>query len=247
MLRVAVAGALGRMGRETCAVVAAASDLTLVGGFARTHAGQALSDVLALPQAAGRLYDRIGVLYDEVKPDVVVDFTVHPVTLDVVREALGRGICAIVGATGWTDEEQCGLQALCEERGVGAALVPNFALGAVLAMRFAEQAARYFPTAEIVEMHHEGKRDKPSGTARLTARRIAAGGGPDDVPIHSVRLRGVVAHQDVLFGGEGELLTIRHDSFTRSSFMGGVLLAVRGVRCRKKLVIGLDDFLAEAS
>ncbi|MDQ2857552.1 MAG: 4-hydroxy-tetrahydrodipicolinate reductase [Candidatus Eremiobacteraeota bacterium] len=235
------------MGRETCAAVAATSDLELVGGFARTHSGRSLTEVLALSQAAGRLYDRIGVLYDEAKPDVVVDFTVHPMTLDVAREAVGRGICAIVGATGWTSEEQRGLQALCEERGIGAALVPNFALGAVLAMRFAEQAARYFPTAEIVESHHDGKRDKPSGTARLTARRIAAAGGPSDVAIHSVRLRGLVAHQDVLFGGEGELLTIRHDSFARSSFMSGVLLAVRGIHSRKQLVIGLDDFLQEAS
>jgi 4-hydroxy-tetrahydrodipicolinate reductase len=237
-LRVAVAGALGRMGRETCAAIEAQDDLELVGGFARAHAGERLG--------AGRLYDDVAALYDETKPEVVVDFTVYPVSVDVAREAVERRISPVIGASGWTDEDRISFESMCDEYAVGAALVANFALGAVLAMRFAEQAAPYFPTAEIVELHHDRKLDKPSGTAKRTAERIATAAGRATVPIHSVRLRGLVAHQEILFGGEGETLTIRHDSLARSSFMPGVLLAVRGVRAYAKLVVGLDVFLGEA-
>jgi 4-hydroxy-tetrahydrodipicolinate reductase len=237
-LRVAVAGALGKMGREACAAIEASDDLELVGGFARTRAGEALG--------SGRLYDDVTDLYDDAKPDVVVDFTVYPATVDVAREAVERRISPVIGATGWTDEDRVSFESMCDEYGVGAAIVPNFALGAVLAMRFAAQAAPYFPTAEIIELHHDRKLDKPSGTAKLTAERIATASGRDAVPIHSVRLRGLVAHEEILFGGEGEVLTIRHDSLSRSSFMPGLLLAVRGVRERKKLVVGLDAFLGEA-
>ena len=247
-MRVAVAGALGRMGRETCAAIVATRDLELVGGFARARAGESLASVLALPRDAGPLYDDIDALCDDAKPDVVVDFTVHPTTLDVARATVERGISPVIGATGWSDDERAALASRCESRGVGAALVANFALGAVLAMRFAEQAARLFPTVEIVELHHDGKRDAPSGTAKATAARIAAARGDGaEVVIHSVRLRGLVAHEEILFGGEGEVLTIRHDSLARSSFMTGVLLAVRKIRDRKGLVVGLDSFLGEMS
>jgi 4-hydroxy-tetrahydrodipicolinate reductase len=237
-LRVAVAGASGRMGREVCAAVEAAPDLELVGGFDRADVGR--------PLGSGRIYDDVSALYDETHPEVVVDFTVYPVTVDVAREAIERRISPVIGATGWTDEDRISFESMCDEYAVGAALVPNFALGAVLAMRFAAQAAPYYPTVEIVELHHDGKLDKPSGTAKLTAERIAAARGGAEVPIHSVRLRGLVAHQETIFGGEGEVLTIRHDSLSRSSFMPGVLLAVRGVRSRSALVVGLDAFLGDA-
>ncbi len=242
-MRVAVAGALGRMGREVCAALSATDDLELVGGFARARSGEALAEVLCLPKGAGRLYDDVTDLYDDVKPDVVVDFTVYPTTVDVAREAIERGIAPVIGTTGWPAEEQVSFEDWCDEHEVGAALVPNFAVGAALAMRFAEEAARWFPTAEIVELHHDAKRDAPSGTSILTARRIAVAADREDVPIHSVRLRGLLAHEEILFGGEGEVLTIRHDSLARSSFMPGVLLAVRKVRTLRKLVIGLDTFL----
>lgn len=212
--------------------------MELVGGFDRLRVGQALQGVLGLKRPSGFLYDDVVALYDGAKPHVVVDFTVYPITLDVAREAIGCGICPVIGATGWTEEDRISFADLCDERDIGAALVPNFAIGAVLMMRFAAQAAKFFPTAEIVELHHDRKVDKPSGTAKLTAQRMGK-----DVPIHSIRLRGLVAHQEVLFGGEGELLTIRHDSLTRDSFMGGVLRAVRGVRERKGLILGLDSFL----
>jgi len=243
--KVVVAGALGRMGREVCATVSGAADLELVGGFDRTDAGAELAVVLGLGRAGGVLYDDIAALYDAVNPDVVIDFTVYPISVDVAREAVQRGISPVIGATGWTDEDTVSFESMCDEYSVGAAIVPNFAIGAVLAMKFAAEAARHFPTAEIVELHHDGKIDKPSGTAKLTASRIAEASGRADVPVHSVRLRGLVAHQEVLFGGEGELLTIRHDSLSRSSFMAGVLLAVRNVRQRTSLSVGLDAFLGE--
>lgn len=241
-MRVAVAGALGRMGREVCGALSATDDLQLVGGFARTRAGEPLAGAVGLTKPAGRLYDDVTDLYDDAKPEVVVDFTVYPTTVDVAREAIDRGISPVIGSTGWTDEDEISFEDLCDVQGVGAAIVPNFAVGAALAMRFAEEAARYFPTAEIIELHHDKKRDAPSGTSRLTARRVAAA-AEREIPIHSVRLRGLIAHQEILFGGEGEVLTIRHDSLARSSFMPGVLLAVRKIRALKKLVIGLDTFL----
>ncbi len=243
-MKVAVAGCLGRMGREVCAAVSDTDDLELVGGFGRMHAGRDLAETLGLARPGGRIYDDVTNLYDDAKPEVVVDFTVYPVTVDVAREAVERRISPVIGATGWTGEDEMSFESMCDEYSVGAAIVPNFAIGAVLMMRFAAEAARYFPTAEIVELHHDQKRDAPSGTAKLTARRIAeTSGRAGDVPIHSVRLRGLIAHQEVLFGGEGEVLTVRHDSLSRASFMSGVLLAVRGVRARTSLAIGLEAFL----
>ena len=246
-VRVGVAGALGRMGRAVCAAVTEADDLELVGGFDRFNAGQSLAEVAALPKPAGLLYDDLAAFYDGAKPEVVVDFTVHPVTVDVAREAIVRGISPVIGATGRSAEEEAALAVLCEQRGVGGALVPNFAIGAVLMMRFAEEAAPYFPTVEIIELHHDGKIDAPSGTAKLTARRIATAAGRAEVPIHSVRLRGLVAHQEVLLGGDGEVLTIRHDSLSRDSFMRGVVLAVRQVRKAPGLIVGLEGLMERAS
>jgi len=245
-MKVAVAGALGRMGREVCAAVAESDDLELVGGFDRAHSGEPLSEALGLARAHGRLYDDVADMYDDCTPEVVVDFTLYPTTVDVAREAVERGISPVIGATGWTDEDEVSFQSLCDDEGLGAALIPNFAIGAVLMIRFSEEAARFFPTVEIVETHHDGKLDKPSGTAKLTARTIETARGKGEVPIHSLRLRGAVAHQEVIFGGDGEMLTVRHDSLSRASFMSGVLLAVRNVRKRRGLVIGLDAFLKEA-
>jgi 4-hydroxy-tetrahydrodipicolinate reductase len=241
-LRVAVAGALGRMGSVTCAAISGTDDLELVAGFDRRQAGEALQDVLGLQSPGGRLYCDIGKLYEEAAPEIVVDFTVYPVTLEVAAKALESGISPVIGATGWTEQDRTAFAARCDACGVPAALIPNFAVGAVLMMRFAAQAAAFFPSVEIIELHHDRKLDKPSGTAKLTAERIGK-----DVPIHSVRLRGLIAHQEVLFGGEGELLTIRHDSLSRESFMGGVLTAVRGVCQRKGFTIGLDSFLEGVS
>ncbi len=228
MIRVAVAGALGRMGTIARSAVREAEGLEYAGGFAR----------LCVPQE--RIVDDLETLFASATPDVLVDFTTYPTTLEVAHSAIAHGVSPVVGATGWSDRERGKLELAAVERGVGAMLVPNFAIGAVLMMRFAEEAARFFPTAEIVEIHHDGKRDKPSGTAKLTAERIAAAGGPAEVPIHSVRLRGAVAHQEVLFGNTGEVLTIRHDSLSRESFAAGIVYAVRHVRELRGLSVGLQ-------
>ena len=223
MLRVGVAGALGRLGRVACAAVEAEDDLELASTFARG------ADLRAF--AASGL-------------DVIVDCTVYPVTLDVARAALDAGVPVVIGATGWSDDELGVLRARSEESGVPAMFVPNFSFGAVLMMRFAAQAARVMPRAEIIELHHDAKRDAPSGTAKLTAQRIHEAGAPLP-PIHSVRLPGLLAHQETIFGGTGETLTLRHDSLSRDSFGPGIVSAVRAVRNQTGLVIGLDAIVNE--
>jgi 4-hydroxy-tetrahydrodipicolinate reductase len=176
------------------------------------------------------------------KPDALLDLTTQPGSYDISISAVAHGLPTVVGASGWNEEQRDALQAMAAKRNVGALIVPNFSIGAMLMMRFAQEAACFFPDAEIVELHHAGKRDAPSGTARETAARIerAAGSAP---PIHSVRLPGLLAHQEVIFGRLGELLTIRHDSLTRESFVAGMLAAVRAVVHRRGLSIGLDSIL----
>ena len=224
MLRVGVAGALGRLGRVACAAIDATDDLSVTSMFAR-------GDDLAAFVSAGL--------------DVVVDCTVYPITVEIANAALGNRIPTVIGATGRTPDDVRSLAVRCEEMGTPAMLVPNFSFGALLMMRFAAQAAHVFPNAEIIELHHAGKRDAPSGTAQLTAQRIAGAGAPNP-PIHSVRLPGLVAHQEVIFGGPGETLTIRHDSLARESFGRGIVAAVRAVRAQHGLVVGLDSVLDEA-
>ncbi len=223
------------MGRLACETVKSASDLAYAGGFART------------PVPEEQVDDDLGRLIAERKPDVLVDFTARPGTQEVARTALEHGVYPVIGSSEWNADERENLAALCDAVSMGGLLVPNFAIGAVLMMRFAEQAARYFPTIEIVELHRAEKRDKPSGTAAATAARIKANGGPADVPIHSVRLHGLLAHQEVLCGSAGELLTIRHDSLSRDSFAAGILFAIRHVRGLKGLHVGLDSILSGGS
>jgi 4-hydroxy-tetrahydrodipicolinate reductase len=168
--------------------------------------------------------------------DASVDFTTPQAVETNVRAALEQGVACVVGTTGW-DHEQLG--GLAQERGVQLLVVPNFAIGAVLMMRFAEEAARFLPRAEIVELHHETKLDAPSGTAKATAARL-----PGDPPIHSVRLPGLVAHQEVLLGGQGQLLTIRHDTLSREAFVPGVLLALERLHeLPRGLTVGLESLL----
>jgi 4-hydroxy-tetrahydrodipicolinate reductase len=171
--------------------------------------------------------------------DAAIDFTQPDAAAGNVRAALEQGVPAIVGTSGLGGAELEELDALALERSLQLLVVPNFAIGAVLMMRFAEAAAEYLPRAEIVELHHEGKRDAPSGTARATAERL-----PGDVPVHSIRLPGLVAHQEVLLGGEGQLLTIRHDTLSREAFVPGVLLALEKLATLPPgLTVGLDGLL----
>src|SRR2546423_3099218 len=198
MIRVAVAGAAGRMGEAVCAAVDGTDDLELT-GRADPELGVAVGDVLA-------------------EADVLVDFTRPDTALENVRAAVGAGVHAVVGTSGWDIEAARGLT------GANVFYAPNFAIGAVLMMRFAAEASRHMARAEIVELHHDRKLDAPSGTAARTAEMMEG-----DVPIHSVRLPGLVAHQEVILGDVGQTLTIRHDSLDRTSFMPGVLLAIRRV------------------
>jgi 4-hydroxy-tetrahydrodipicolinate reductase len=241
--RVGVLGARGRMGAQVVKAVEAASDLEVVAGI---DVGDPLSDLTAA--------------------EVVVDFTHPDVVMDNLRFAVEHGLHAVVGTTGFSEDRLETVRGWLKDKpDLGVLIAPNFALGAVLAMRFAQQAARFYESAEIIELHHNRKADAPSGTAAHTARLVAQARreaglkpGPDattaeldgargalveEVRVHSVRLPGLVAHEEILFGAEGETLTIRHDSMDRSSFMPGVLLGVREVPRRPGLTVGLENVL----
>ena len=225
MIAVGVAGAAGRMGLAVCEAVQEAEDLQLV-GRADPQLGRSLQQVL-----------------DEDRPDVLVDFTTPSTALPNAIACLRAGVHIVIGTTGFDLDalrEACG-QA---RYGAKALVAPNFAIGAVLMMRFAAEAARHMDAAEIVELHHDRKLDAPSGTAALTAQLIAQATGGRQPPIHSVRLPGLVAHQEVILGALGQTLTIRHDSLDRRSFMPGVLLAVRRVaELRSSPTVGLQHLL----
>jgi 4-hydroxy-tetrahydrodipicolinate reductase len=242
VIKVGVFGAQGRMGSETCRAVRAADGLELVAEIGSGDDREA---------AAGA--------------QVIVDFTRPDVVMDTLDWCLERGIHAVVGTTGFTDDRLDVLRQRLAGTSTGVVIAANFSIGAVLMMHFARQAAAFYESAEIVELHHPNKVDAPSGTAAATARRIAAGraaAGLGEVPdatrqqldgargavvdgihVHGVRLRGLVAHQEVLFGADGETLTIRHDSLDRASFMPGVVAAVRAVVDRPGLTVGIEDVL----
>jgi 4-hydroxy-tetrahydrodipicolinate reductase len=218
MINVAVAGAAGRMGQTVCEAVDAAEDLSLVGR--------------ADPRLETSLADVLG------DADVVVDFTTPDAAVGNARLCLEAGVHCVMGTTGAD---------FSELEGIGTAnlfVAPNFAIGAVLMMELAQRVAPHMPECEIVELHHEGKLDAPSGTAKRTAELVRAAGGNVHEPLHSVRLPGLVAHQEVVFGGPGQTLTIRHDSTARESFMPGVLLAIRSVgSLERSPTVGLEQLL----
>jgi 4-hydroxy-tetrahydrodipicolinate reductase len=233
VIRVVLAGANGRTGAPVAAALAAADDLELVARVAPSLAG---TD----PDCFGSLAEALAA----VPADVLVDFTRPEFGEAHATAALAQGLAVVLGTTGLDLEARERLDAAARGAELPAFYAPNFALGAVLAMQFAERAAQLFPHAEIVELHSHHKLDAPSGTAEATAERISAVTG-NAVPIHSVRLPGLVAHQETLFGGDGQLLTIRHDATAREAFTPGVLLAVRRVReLPPGLTVGLDTFLA---
>jgi 4-hydroxy-tetrahydrodipicolinate reductase len=242
-MRVGVLGAKGKVGATMVAAVEAADDLTFTSGV---DAGDPPS------------------LFTDSQTDVVIDFTHPAVVMDNLKFLIDNGIHAVVGTTGFTDERLSQVKSwLNDKPDVAVLIAPNFAIGAVLSMHFAKQAARFFESAEVIELHHPHKADAPSGTAARTAKLIAEarkdlppnpdatstglagarGAEVDGIPVHSVRLAGLVAHQEVLFGTQGETLTIRHDSLDRTSFVPGVLLAVRSVRQYPGLTVGLEPFL----
>jgi 4-hydroxy-tetrahydrodipicolinate reductase len=258
-IRVGVFGAAGRMGRTVCQAVHDDGELELVGAVDPAYAGHDLQDVIGLDAPVPIGGDPVTLADAEV--DVVVDFTQVEAARGNLAWAAEAGVHAVVGTTGWSDDDHEQLRAAFSRS--NCLLAPNFAIGAVLMMRFAELAAPWFDTAEVIELHHDQKVDAPSGTAVQTVERMAAASdqwtadptrnevlpkargaeGPGGIHVHSVRLRGLVAHQEVLLGTTGQSLTIRHDSYDRSSFMPGVLLAVKQVAHHPGLTVGLDHLL----
>ncbi len=260
-MRVGVFGAGGRMGSTVCRAVAADPELELVAAVDPHHDGIDLRQVTGVEHPI-QVGGDAGAFVDA-EVEVAVDFT----QLDAARQNLSwcaeYGVHAVVGTTGFGQDDYRRLEAEFGKGRANCVIAPNFAIGAVLMIRFAELAAPYFETAEIIELHHDAKTDAPSGTAVLTAERMAAasaswgddptvavlfpgvrgGRGAGGIPIHSVRMRGLVAHQEVLLGTAGQTLTLRHDSYDRSSFMPGVLLAIKTVADRPGLTVGLDRLL----
>ncbi len=259
MLRVAVFGATGRMGSTVCSAVTGDADLELVAAVDPHHAGLDLRPVTGV-DADLRILPAAEAL-DPADVDVVVDFTAAAAARENLRWCAEQGVHAVVGTTGLTGED---LDELRRTFTTSNCLVaPNFAIGAVMMMRLAELAAPWFTSVEVIELHHEAKVDAPSGTSLLLVQRLAEASGewdpdlttsevvpgargaegPGAIRIHSVRLRGMVAHHEVVFGTTGQSLTIRHDSYDRSSFMPGVLLAVKSIPERPGLTVGLDALL----
>ncbi|MGV3615918.1 MAG: 4-hydroxy-tetrahydrodipicolinate reductase [Fimbriimonas sp.] len=252
MMRVVVVGAAGKMGREALRAITPEHGFEMVAAVVRSTPIEGVPCETSLPEAVARN-----------RPDAVLDLSLAAAARANAQTALENRIPLVSGVTGLTGDDLAAIEALTERYDTPALIVPNFAIGAVLMMRFAEMAARWLPDAEVIERHHERKLDAPSGTAMLTAQRIAAaragagtvpptqtikaegarGADVDGVVVHSVRLPGSLAHQEVLFGAPGETLTLRHDAADRSVYMPGIRLCLQRVRDLKGLTIGMDDLL----
>lgn len=248
MIKVGVLGAAGRMGQAVCAAVEGDPETELVVRV-DPHGGEGIETAIDAVAAAGA--------------EVVVDFTVHEAALANLHWCAANGVHAVVGTTGFSDAELADLARAFDASAANAVIAPNFAIGAVLLMHFAALASPWFETGEIIELHHDAKVDAPSGTAMLTAQRMATasaewgsdpttktvvdgargGVGPGGIHMHAVRMRGMVAHEEVILGTTGQTLTLRHDSYDRTSFMPGVLLAVKRVATEPGLTTGLDALL----
>ena len=265
MIRVLVNGAGGKMGREVVKAVTADKELAFAGGVDPQSEGADAGVIAGIEALGVPLFGTLDAALTETEADVVVDFTSPAVIFENAKTVLNRGIHLVVGTTGLTAEQRDVLAAAAKENGCNVLIAPNFSLGAVMMMKAAAELAPYFPDVEIIELHHNHKYDAPSGTAVLTAKLIgeskaaagavssedltreslegARGAKVDGVTIHSVRLPGYVAHQEILFGGYEETLTIRHDSLSRLSFMPGVVLACKRIGFKPGLTYGLEHYL----
>jgi len=261
-IKIVVYGAAGRMGLESLRALTQDSDFALVGAIVREAQGRTMADLVGGANSQPLDEDLATALQRE-KPDVVLDLSRAAVAPEAIAIALSQKIPVVSGVTGIAESEITKIRELTQIHDTPAMIVPNFAIGAVLLMKFAELAARWIPDAEIIELHHEKKLDAPSGTAMLTAQRIAAarqsattvpattnlkaegarGGVVGEVPVHSIRLPGLLAHQEVLFGAPGEVLTLRHDAADRSVYMPGVKLCLRRVSELQGLTLGMDTLL----
>ncbi|MDP2930873.1 MAG: 4-hydroxy-tetrahydrodipicolinate reductase [Chloroflexota bacterium] len=259
-INVVVNGALGKMGREVVKAVCSDPDLKLVGAVEAKVTGNSLP----LPDGSGTVpfsADLDGIV-TATHPDVLVDFTVAQACMPAARIAVKRGVNLVIGTTGLTTDDIKEIERLAKASKVGVVVAPNFALGAILMIHLAKIAAKYMDSAEIIELHHNQKADSPSGTALATAKAMAAARGKpfrlspqqskaaeargksiDEIAIHSIRLPGLMAHQEVLLGGQGQTLSIRHDTINRECYMPGVIIAIKEVVNRKGLTFGLDTLL----
>lgn len=251
------------MGQETLRALGTAAEFEVVAAVDKQSVGEPCRSFAGAQAPDLVIQGKLGETLDSVSADVLVDFTHPSSAASNTMSALKRGISVVVGTSGLGGEDMSAIREACAESGKPALVVPNFAIGAVLMMRFSEMAAKWFPNVEIIELHHDGKADSPSGTATRTAELVsearetvprgvvgaiekhagARGAKVKSVHVHSIRLPGLVAHQEVLFGGPGELLSIRHDSIDRKSFMEGVKLACREVQNLQGLTVGLDKLM----
>lgn len=261
-IRVIIAGPRGRMGEEAVKMVMDTPGFELVAALDRKHGGETLSNI-GFKGSDAPIYTDVRDCFADQAADVLIDLTTPEFGYIHTKAALEHGIRPVVGTTGFTDEQLQELKELAESKELGCIIAPNFAIGAVLMMKFSQLAAKYFGDVEIIELHHDKKLDAPSGTAVKTAQMIndvrepkqqghpeeketipgARGAEMNGMHIHSVRLPGLIAHQQVLFGADGETLTIRHDSYNRTSFMSGVKVCVETVMKTKTLVYGLENIL----
>ncbi len=262
-VKVVVAGALGKMGLETLKAVLRDSDLELVGAVDVKARGEAVAALTGDADCGLVLGGDLETIIKETTPDVLIDFTNPQAVFNNAKTALKNHVYSVIGTTGLNEVELKQLEKLALEKKIGVAVIPNFAIGAVLMMKFAREAARYFPDVEIIELHHDQKMDAPSGTAIKTAEMIAGnrasrppknikefekvagarGGEIEQVRIHSIRLPGLIAHQEVLFGAPGQSLKIRHDSMDRAAFMPGVVMVVKAIMQREGLIYGMENLI----
>ncbi|MBD1381682.1 4-hydroxy-tetrahydrodipicolinate reductase [Metabacillus arenae] len=261
-IKIVIAGPRGRMGSEAVKLVEKTPHFELVGAVDHKYDGQQLNEVNGFSSKV-LIYNDMEKCFQETKPDVLIDLTTPEIGKVHTKLALQNGVRPVVGTTGFSKEDLKEIEQLIEEKGIGAIIAPNFAVGAILMMKFSQMAAKYFQDVEIIELHHDQKLDAPSGTGLKTAEMISAvreekkqghpnekevlsgarGADFDGIRLHSVRLPGLVAHQEVLFGGEGQTLSLRHDSYNRASFMSGVKLSVEQVMKLDLLVYGLENII----
>lgn len=262
-IKVIIAGPRGRMGREAVQLVERTENYQLVAAIDYKYDGKLLQDVDGFGSSEVPVYGDIEKCLALVEADVLIDLTTPEIGMHHTKTALLHGIRPVVGTTGFSKEDLAELQSICEDREIGCIIAPNFAIGAVLMMKFSQLAGKYFHDVEIIELHHDQKLDAPSGTAVKTAQMISAvreqkiqghpneketiqgarGADFEGMHIHSVRLPGLIAHQQVMFGSDGQTLTIRHDSYNRASFMSGVKLAVDTVVKLDTFVYGLENII----
>mgnify|MGYP003599471930 FL=1 len=262
MVKVMVCGAYGKMGREVLKAVHNDTELSLVGAVDLMSEGADAGDLIGVGKLGITVENNLEVAISKTNPDVVVEFTNPAVVMQNIRIAMKNGVSPVVGTTGLSEADLAEIKSMCNDK-VKAFIAPNFAIGAVLMMKLSQQVAKHLPHVEIIELHHDNKLDAPSGTALRTAQLItesresikqgnpkeeelikgARGAEYDGMRIHSVRLPGYVAHQEVIFGGLGQTLSIRHDSISRESYLPGVVLAGKKVQQLEGLVCGLENIL----